>query len=163
MDCVDRDYEMDHHVHDLDMVEVENIPGMSSVGPSTGSDGSESMAVLCLQNEQPEVGLEPHFESIQYVMLISTAYWLFRFAPFKLHNLPCTMMRMKLAEDSDDEIDDDRVYGPPEGIQLPVSSCPASTTTRPSESNLLLSLILFLLLNHPPNSREAHLFTFWKL
>ena len=111
MDCVDRDYEMDHRVRDLDVVEVETIPGMSSVGPSIGSDESESKAVLVYNNEQPESG----FGASNLDIFCITGYWLFRFAP--LHNLPCTLMRMKLAdENDDDEIDDDRVYGPPEGI-----------------------------------------------
>ena len=82
MDRDDRDYEMDHRVRDLDVVEVETIPGMSSVGPSIGSDESESKAVLVYDNEQPESG----FGASNLNIFCITGYWLFRFAP--LHNLP---------------------------------------------------------------------------
>ena len=138
MDRVDRDYGMDHHVQDLDVDEVETIPRMSSVDPSTGSDESE--AILAYNesesgHNQPEGGDVDSFEPSSEPILGShhIARYQRRVGYFDLHPdrrqalAQSTLhddeddLRAKLAEDSDDEIDDDRVYGPPEGIRpLPV-------------------------------------------
>ena len=138
MDRVDRDYGMDHHVRDLDVDEVETIPRASSVGPSTGSDESEAALAYNNDDEQPENGdvesLEPPEESV--LKSRHMAKYQRRIGYFDLHPdrrqalaQQSTLhddgddLRARLAEDSDDddEIDDDRVYGPPEGIRpLPV-------------------------------------------
>ena len=133
VDRVDRDYGMDHHVRDLDVDEVETIPRMSSVGPSTCSD--ESGAVLAY--DEPENGdvesLEPPSEpsilSSRHLAKYQRRIGYFDLHPDRRQALAQSSlhddedeMRAKLAEDSDDDdIDDDRVYGPPEGIRpLPI-------------------------------------------
>ena len=134
MDRVDRDYGMDHHVRDLDVDEVETIPRMSSGGPSTSSD--ESGAALAYNDGQPESGdvesLEPPSESIlgnHQLAKYQRRVGYFDLHPDRRQALAQTTLhddeddlRAKLAEDSDDdEIDDDRVYGPPEGVRpLPI-------------------------------------------
>ena len=131
MDRVDRDYGMDHHVRDLDVDEVETIPRMSSVDPSTGSDESEAV----LAYNEPEGGdvdsLEPPSEpalSSHHLARYQRRIGYFDLHPDRRQALAQSSLhddeddlRAKLAEDSDDEIDDDRVYGPPVGIRpLPV-------------------------------------------
>lgn len=131
MDRVDRDYGMDHHVRDLDVDEVETIPRMSSVGPSTGSDESEAV----LAYNEPESGdvesLGPPSEPIlsgRHMARYQRRIGYFDLHPDRRQALAQSALhddeddlRARLAEDSDDEMDDDRVYGPPEGIRpLPV-------------------------------------------
>ena len=130
MDRVDRDYGMDHHVRDLDVDEVETIPRMSSVGPSTGSDESEAV----LAYNEPDSGdvesLEPPepILSSRHLARYQRRIGYFDLHPDRRQALAQSSLhdddddlRAKLAEDSDDDIDDDRVYGPPEGIRpLPV-------------------------------------------
>jgi len=131
---------MDHYVRDLEVDEVETIPRMSTGRTSIDSDGSE--AVLAYSNNgQPENGdvesLERPSESIlnsRHVAKYQRRIGYFDLHPDRRQALAQTThddeddLRAKLAEDSDDdddddddEIDDDRVYGPPEGIRpLPV-------------------------------------------
>ena len=137
MDRVDRDYGMDHHVRDLDVDEVETIPRMSNGGPGSFSDESEAVLAYENSHEQPESGdvesLEPP-ESIlnsRHLAKHQRRVGYFDLHPDRRQALAQSSLhddeddlRAKLAEDSDDdddEIDDDRVYGPPEGIRpLPV-------------------------------------------
>ena len=137
MDRIDRDYGMDHHVRDLDVDEVETIPRMSNGGPSSFSDESEAVLAYENSHEQPESGdvesLEPPSESIlnsRHLAKYQRRIGYFDLHPDRRQALAQSSLhddeddlRAKLAEDSDDddEIDDDRVYGPPEGIRpLPV-------------------------------------------
>ena len=148
MDRVDRDYGMDHHVRDLDVDEVETIPRMSSVGPSTGSDESEAVLAYSNNNEQPESGevesLEPPSESVlnsRHMAKYQRRIGYFDLHPDRRQALAQSTLhddeddlRAKLAEDSDDddEIDDDRVYGPPEGIRpLPIPPVPPVQPVQP--------------------------------
>ena len=133
LDRVDRDYGMDHHVRDLDVDEVETIPRMSSVDPSTGSD--ESGAILAYNEPDESVDVEslepPPDEPIlssRHLAKYQRRIGYFDLHPDRRQALAQSSLhdddddlRAKLAEDSDDDIDDDRVYGPPEGIRpLPV-------------------------------------------
>ena len=144
VDRVDRDYGMDHHVRDLDVDEVETIPRMSSVDPSTGSDESEAV----LAYNEPDGGdvdsLEPPSEPIlssRHMARYQRRIGYFDLHPDRrqalaqssLHEDDDDELRAKLAEDSDDDdIDDDRVYGPPEGIRpLPVPPVPPVQQVQP--------------------------------
>jgi hypothetical protein len=116
VDRVDRDYGMDHHVRDLDMDEVETIPRMSSVGPSTGSDESEA----ALAYNEPEGGdvesLEPPSEpnlSSRHVAKYQRRVGYFDLHPDRRQALTQSSLhdddqddhdlRAKLAQDSDDD------------------------------------------------------------
>ena len=139
IDRVDRDYGMDHHVRDLDVDEVETIPRMSIGGPSVGSEESE----VALPYDQSENGHAENLgpsaaESIlnnRHMAKYQRRIGYFDLHPDRRQALAQTSLhddeddlRAKLAEDSDDdddEIDDDRVYGPPEGIRpLPTPPVP---------------------------------------
>jgi len=127
---VDRDYGMDHHVRDLDLDEVETVP-RSSVAPSISSDESE--AILAYSGfENVYDSLEP-LPPLPESALTSrqVARHQRRIGYFDLHpdrrqalaqsSLDDDDPRTKLADDSDDDIDDDRVYGPPEAVRpLPI-------------------------------------------
>ena len=132
LERVDRDYGMDHHVRDLDVDEVETIPRMSSVTPSSDSE-EESEAILAY-NEAEGADVDSLRPPESVLTSRQMAKYQRRVGYFDLHpdrrqalarsslddDEPNDPMA-KYADDSDDDIDDDRLYGPPEAVRpLPV-------------------------------------------
>ena len=145
LERVDRDYGMDHHVQGLDVDEVEPYPRLSTVGPSTNSDESEAV----LAYNEPENADVESLEAPSEFGLTSRqiAKHQRRIGYFDLHPdrrqalAQSSLyddeddMRGKLGEESDDDIDDERAYGPPSpGVReirrLPVP--PGQQVQRPS-------------------------------
>ena len=120
---VDRDYGMDRHVQGLNVDEVEIFPTVAS--------SEESEAVLAYEADSAEAeSLEPPQPVLTRSQMAKHQR---RIGYFDLHPDRRQVLahpdlddddddlRAKLAEDSDDDIDDDGVYGPPDGVRpLPV-------------------------------------------
>ena len=165
MERVDRDYGMDHHVEDLEVDEVEPYPRMSTVGPSTSSDESE--AVLAYEAENADLeSLEPPEPVLTSRQMAKHQR---RIGYFDLHPdrrqalaqsiLDDDDMRARLGEDSeDDDIDDDRVYGPPDPGVRPLPVPPAQQVQpRVLEPSPVVDPIPAL--NPPTEAKEEHPFT----
>jgi hypothetical protein len=170
MERVDRDYGMDHHVEDLEVDEVEPYPRMSTMGPSTSSDESE--AVLAYEAENADLeSLEPPEPVLTSRQMAKHQR---RIGYFDLHPdrrqalaqsiLDDDEMRARVAEDSeDDDIDDDRVYGPPDPVVRPLPVPPAQQVQPRilEPSPVVPSPVVdpIATLNLPTEAKEEHPFT----
>lgn len=130
MERVDRDYGMDHHVRDLDVDEVESVPKRSNSDPSSGSEESEVVLAYSASENAKIDNLQPLESALTSRQLAKHQR---RIGYFDLHPDRRQALAQstldddsddpvsRLADDSDDDFDDDRVYGPPEAVRpLPV-------------------------------------------
>lgn len=124
LERVDRDYGMDHHVQGLDVDEVEPYPRMSTVGASTSSDESEAVLAYSEHENADVESLEASSTSgltSRQIAKHQRRVGYFDLHPDRRQAVAQTSlyddedeMRAKLGEDSDDDMDDERAYGPPE-------------------------------------------------
>ncbi|KAF8803980.1 hypothetical protein BYT27DRAFT_7108311 [Phlegmacium glaucopus] len=162
MERVDRDYGMDHHVRDLDVDEVETVP-RSSVAPSINSDESETVPYN--ESERGDVdGPVPPLESLltsRQIARHQRRIGYFDLHPDRRQALTQSTLdddpRVKLADDSDEDTDDERLYGPPETVRpLPV---PPGQQVQPRVPGPLPVIDSIPILNPLPDAKEKRPFT----